>query len=94
MGLSIDIQKVREIHKHNMRVARQPILDSLDIEFMKSVESGDTTKQLEIANKKQELRDCTCLCDAYEITSNSILGVTEEMKQCWDSCLGNNPLIL
>lgn len=93
MGLSIDIQKVREIHKNSMRVARQPILESLDIEYMRSIESGDTAKQLEIANKKQELRDCTCLCDTYEITSNSILGVTEEMKQCWDSCLGDNPLI-
>jgi len=90
--LGIDVDKVREIHKDKMREVRKPLLESLDVQFMRAVESGDTAKQSEIAAKKQELRDCTNLCDDYEITSNGILGVTSQMKQCWDECLGENPL--
>lgn len=90
--LGIDVDKVRELHKEKMRQARKPLLESLDVQFMRSVESGDTAKQAEIATKKQELRDCTGLCDEHEITSTSLLGVTAQMKQCWDECLGENPL--
>lgn len=89
--LGIDVDKVRDLHKEKMRLARKPILEDLDVQFMRAVEAGDTAKQAEIAAKKQELRDCTGLCDAHEITSTSLLGVTEQMKQCWDTCLGENP---
>jgi len=91
--LGINVDKVKEIHKNKMREVRKPLLESLDVQFMRAVESGDTAKQSEIATKKQELRDCTDLCDEHEITSTSLLGVTAQMKQCWDECLGENPLI-
>jgi hypothetical protein len=91
--LGIDVAKVRELHKDKMREVRTPLLAALDVEFMRAVEAGDTAKQAEISTKKQNLRDCTNCVDTYKITSTSLLGVTEQMKQCWEDCLGDNPLL-
>jgi len=71
--------KAKAIWKDKWREARKPLLASLDIEFMKAVESSDTTKQAEIASKKQALRD---------VTQTEIVGNTpEEIKSVWPSVL-------
>jgi len=71
--------KAKAIWKDKWREARKPLLASLDIEFMKAVESSDTTKQAEIASKKQALRD---------VTKTEIVGNTpEEIKAVWPSVL-------
>lgn len=81
--VSIDFNKFKEIHKDKWREARKPLLASLDIEFMKAVESGDSNKQAEVASKKQELRDVT----SVEISGNS----PEEIKAVWPEVLGEHP---
>jgi len=75
----INPDKAKAIWKNKWREARKPILASLDIEFMRAVESADTTKQAEIASKKQALRDVTLT----EITGNT----PEEIKAVWPSVL-------
>ena len=55
MGFSIDMAKAREIHKEKIRVARKPLLEALDIEFQKVLETGASTT--DIVAKKQALRD-------------------------------------
>ena len=55
MGFGIDMAKAREIHKKNIRAARTPKLQELDIEFQKALETGASTT--EIVAKKQALRD-------------------------------------
>lgn len=78
----VNPDKAKAIWKDKWREARKPILASLDIEFMKAVETADTTKQTEIALKKQELRD---------VTNIPILGTTpEEIKSVWPEVL-NDP---
>jgi hypothetical protein len=78
----INPDKAKAIWKNKWREARKPILASLDIEFMRAVESGDATKQSEISAKKQELRDVTLL---------PIPGTTpEEIKSVWPEVL-NDP---
>jgi hypothetical protein len=57
----INPDKAKAIWKNKWREARKPILASLDIEFMRAVESGDASKQSEISARKQELRDVTLL---------------------------------
>jgi hypothetical protein len=57
--IKINMTKAVEIKKDIIRAERAPILDSLDVEFMRAVEAGDTKKQAEIAAKKQALRDAT-----------------------------------
>ena len=55
MGFSIDMAKAREIHKEKIRVARKPLLEALDVEFQKALETGASTT--DIIAKKQALRD-------------------------------------
>jgi hypothetical protein len=75
----INPDKAKAIWKNKWREARKPLLASLDIEFMKAVESADTEKQAEIALKKQALRD---------VTQTEIVGNTpEEIKAVWPSVL-------
>ncbi len=57
--ITIDINAAKEIWKDKFRAARKPILEKLDVEYMRALESGDLLKQQEIAAKKQELRDIT-----------------------------------
>ena len=76
----VNPDKAKAIWKDKWRAARKPILASLDIEFMKAVEAGDSAKQAEIASQKQALRD---------VTQTPIPGTTpEEIKSVWPSVLG------
>jgi len=75
----VNPDKAKAIWKDKWRVARKPLLASLDIEFMKAVETDDAEKQAEIASKKQALRD---------VTQTEIVGNTpEEIKAVWPSVL-------
>lgn len=48
-----------EIKKKQFRYLRKPLLEQLDIDFLKALESGDSNVISEIARKKQVLRDVT-----------------------------------
>jgi hypothetical protein len=75
----VNPDKAKAIWKDKWREARKPLLASLDIEFMKAVETADTERQAEIASKKQALRD---------VTQTEIVGNTpEEIKAVWPSVL-------
>lgn len=55
----LDMAKAREHWKNQLRLRRQPMLDSLDIQFQRAIETGDAELQAEITAKKNILRDCT-----------------------------------
>ena len=57
--IRVNMDKARDIKKDMIRAERKPLLESLDVQFMRAVESGDTQLQAEIAAKKQALRDAT-----------------------------------
>ena len=84
MGFGIDMAKAREIHKTNIRRAREPKLAELDVEFQKALEiSADTTT---IVASKQALRDAPA---AAGITTAAN---ATELKAQWDtSLLGKSP---
>ena len=84
MGFGIDMAKAKEIHKTNIRRAREPKLAELDVEFQKALEiSADTTT---IVASKQALRDAPA---AAGITTAAN---TTELKAQWDtSILGDKP---
>ena len=53
--ITIDMVKAKAIHRTKIREARKPLLEALDIEFQRALEtSTDTTT---IISKKQALRD-------------------------------------
>jgi len=55
--IEVDMAKSREIHKGNLRAERKPLLEALDVEYMKALESGSGAA--EIALQKGTLRDVT-----------------------------------
>lgn len=55
----VNMTKAKEIKKNIIRAKRKPILESLDIQFVRAVEANDINLQAEISNKKQALRDAT-----------------------------------
>ena len=84
MGFGVDMAKAREIHKTNIRIAREPKLAELDIEFQKALETGASTT--DIVAKKQALRDAPA---DSGITSAKD---TDELKAQWKTdILGTSP---
>ena len=82
--IKIDMAKAREIHKTNIREAREPKLAELDVKFQRALETGESTA--DIVSKKQALRDAPA---ASGISTSS--NVTE-LKAQWDTnILGTSP---
>jgi len=79
--ISEDLTKAKEIFADKIREARNPLLEALDVDFIKAQEtSADTTQ---IVADKQALRDATTAGDsATDIAS---------LKTSWPSCCGDNP---
>jgi hypothetical protein len=79
MSIVINPDKAKAIWKDKWREARKPKLAALDVEFMRAVEVGNSSKQAEIAAQKQALRD---------VTLTPIEGNTpEEIKAVWPEIL-------
>jgi len=78
LGISCNISKAQLIHLDKFRKARKPLLESLDVQYMKALESNDSLKAEEIAVKKQELRD---------VTKTPLPDILEEIKAIWPSIL-------
>ena len=86
MGFGIDMAKAREIHKNNIRRARESKLAELDIQFQRALETSANTSA--IVASKQALRDAP---DAVGITTAANVA---ELKAQWDtSILGASPYI-
>ena len=82
--LSIDMDKAKELHREKIRSAREPKLQTLDIEFQRALESSaDTTA---IVAKKKALRDAPNVDAIKNATS------TDDLRKQWDSSiLGSTP---
>ena len=86
MGFGVDMAKAKEIHKQNIRFARELRFKELDIEFQRAIETKDDTKQAEIATKKQALRDAPADTDITNATD------TNALKAQWKTdILGSSP---
>lgn len=90
MPIGIDINKAKQIQKDRMRVVRKPLLEKLDVDFVRALELGtDTTS---IAAQKQALRDVTNIVTEAEIAGTTVDEVTSELKSIWnEDLLGEKP---
>jgi len=61
-----------ELKKKEFRLRRKPLLEKLDVEFMKSLETGDTEMTAQIIAKKQALRDITDIDMSNYITPSEL----------------------
>jgi hypothetical protein len=81
--ISEDLNKAKEIFADKIREARKPLLEALDTDYMKALEtSADTTQ---IVADKQALRDAPTAGDS----ATSIA----ELKAAWPSCCGDSPYL-
>ena len=84
MGFGIDMAKAKEIHKTNIRAARTPKLQELDVEFQKALETSADTSA--IVAKKQALRD------APADSGIASASTADELKAHWKTdILGDSP---
>jgi hypothetical protein len=82
--IKTNMAKAKEIHKTNIRIAREPKLASLDIEFQQALETSSDTAA--IVSKKQALRD------APANTAIDAAKTEAELKATWDTAvLGTSP---
>lgn len=77
-------ERALSLFKEEIRAKREEKFAELDIQFMRAVESGDTTKQTEIATQKQTLRDLTNISlDSFNTQSEMIaLWPTSFLGEC------------
>jgi len=73
MIININIYKAKEITKNKLRQERKPLLEALDIEFIKAQEIGEDTSA--IVAEKQRLRDITKQVDTMS-TVEELKGAT------------------
>ena len=60
--VTVNIDKAKDITKDRLRAERKPLLESLDVQFQRALETGaDTT---DIVAEKQRLRDITLTVDS------------------------------
>jgi hypothetical protein len=60
--VSVDMGRAKEFTKKRLRAAREPLLQKLDVDFQRALESG--IDPAPIVAEKQRLRDITKLPDA------------------------------
>lgn len=57
VSVQVDMERAREMHMDRIRKSRDTALKALDIDYMRTLEQGDTAAQQAIASEKQRLRD-------------------------------------
>lgn len=55
--ININMTKAKDVWRNKIRAERNTEFSKLDVEYMRALESGDTTLQNNISTKKQALRD-------------------------------------
>ena len=79
MAIFVNIDKAKDVWKEKIRTARKPVLEKLDIDFMKAQEAGTSTTS--IVADKNVLRD---LPDQVDTATT-----TDEIKAVWNDMLGD-----
>jgi hypothetical protein len=88
--IKINLDKAKEIQKDKLREVRKPLLEKLDVDFVRALEFGNDTAS--IAAQKQALRDVTNIVTEAEITGTTVTEITSELKAIWnEELLGTNP---
>jgi hypothetical protein len=79
--ISEDLAKAKEIFADKIREARKPLLEALDTDYMKALESSADTTQ--IVADKQALRDAP--------TAGNAATTIAELKAAWPAACGDSP---
>jgi len=77
----VDMDRARLIKLEQIRKARKPELAKLDISYLRALEAGNSRLQLEIAAKKQTLRD---LPQTFDLSKAQTV---TQLKSIWPNIL-------
>lgn len=55
----VNMEKARNLHRDELRIARKPMLEELDVAYVRADETGDAAQKASIASDKTVLRDVT-----------------------------------
>ena len=77
MTVTVDMTKAKEIWRNKIREARTEQFKSLDTQYMRADEEGDTDTKAAIVAKKKVLRD------APNDPAIEAATTTEELKKVW-----------
>jgi hypothetical protein len=83
MPIVIDVEKARLIKADRLRAQRKPLLEKLDVDYIRATEAGNTELIAEIVAKKQALRDLTTseeLLSANTVEQLKQISIPEELK--------------
>ena len=84
--ISEDLAAAKTMFKDKIREVRKPLLEAQDVEYMKALEEGSTSKQNAAIQTKSKLRDAPA---ASAITNAKTIA---ELKSAWDTdLLGASP---
>lgn len=76
-----DNTTAKEIKKKQFRYLRKPLLEQLDVEFMRALENGDSNLLNEIAARKKVLRDITKIdMSQYDTPEKLHVFIPDELK--------------
>jgi len=67
--ITVNMTKAREIKRDQLRAERKPLLEQLDVEFIKAQEQNDQVKARKIADKKKTLRDAPSNLEIHNATT-------------------------
>ena len=80
-SIFFNIPRAIELKKKEFRLRRKPLLEQLDVDFMKSLEVGDSVLTAQIISKKQILRDITNIdMSQYDTPEKLYNYIPEELK--------------
>lgn len=84
--ISEDLTTAKTLFKDRIREVRKPLLELEDVNYMRALEDGNTTKAKEIADKKKVLRDLPA--DSKIDAAKDM----DELKKTWnENMLGTSP---
>tara|TARA_Y100001938_G_C8076482_1_gene426426 strand:- start:1211 stop:1666 length:456 start_codon:yes stop_codon:yes gene_type:complete len=80
MNPVVDLKKAKEVWRDRIRIKRVPVLQALDVEYLKASEKNEDTS--EITEKKQQLRDLPQSSGIDKAKS------IEDLTKVWHNLLG------
>lgn len=81
MSIEIDMNKARDTWRQKIREKRQPVLERLDIDYLRAIETQNGILKSSIENKKQALRDATSDERIERATSAEILKLIDPVTE-------------
>lgn len=81
----VDMTKAKDVWRDKMRVARKPLLDELDRQWMRATGRGDTDEAQTIEDAREKLRNVTAAPQIEAATT------PDQLKKVWPKVLGPRP---